>query len=141
MLIDDASGKGICVIDLDTVMPGSLLYDFGDSVRYAANNGAEDDKDLSNIWLNLDLFKEFANGFLFGIGDAITEKEKELLPISVFILSYELALRFMTDYLNGDVYFKIKYPEHNIVRTRVQIRLMQDIDKKLCEMKQIIDSL
>lgn len=141
ILIDNTSGKGICVIDLDTVMPGSLLYDFGDSVRYAANNGVEDDKELSNVWLNLDLFKEIADGFLLGIGDAITEKEKELLPISVFILSYELALRFMTDYLNGDVYFKIRYPEHNIVRTRVQIRLMQDIDKKLYEMKKIIDSI
>ncbi len=141
VLIDNTSGKGICVIDLDTVMSGSLLYDFGDSVRYAANNGVEDDKDLSNVWLNIDLFKEFATGFLLGIGDAITDKEKELLPISVFILSYELALRFMTDYLNGDVYFKIKYPEHNIVRTHVQIHLMQDIDKKLNEMKKIIDSL
>ncbi|MBE6549562.1 MAG: aminoglycoside phosphotransferase family protein [Ruminococcaceae bacterium] len=141
VLIDDASGKGVCVIDLDTVMPGSLLYDFGDSIRFAANNGTEDDKDLSNVWLNLDLFKEFADGFLLGIGEAITEAEKELLPVSVFVLTYELALRFMTDYLNGDVYFKTKYPEHNIFRTRVQIRLMQDIDKKLDEMKHIIDSL
>ena len=141
VLIDNTSGKGICVIDLDTVMPGSLLYDFGDSVRYAANNGAEDEHDLSKVWLNLDLFKELSEGFLLGVGDAITYEEKELLPISVFILSYELALRFMTDYLNGDVYFKTKYPEHNIARTRVQITLMKDIDEKLDQMKSIIDSI
>ena len=141
VLIDDTTGKGICVIDLDTVMPGSLLYDFGDSVRYAANNGAEDDQELSNVWLNLDLFKEFADGFLLGIGDAITKEEKDLLPLSVFVLTYELALRFMTDYLNGDVYFKTKYSEHNIVRTRAQIRLMQDIDSKLDKMKNLIDSI
>lgn len=141
VLIDDATGKGICVIDLDTVMPGSLLYDFGDSVRFAANHTAEDDEDLSNVWLDLSLFEEFSKGFLFGIGDAITEKEKSLLPMSVFVLTYELALRFMTDYLNGDVYFKLKYPEHNIVRTRAQIRLMEDIDEKLGEMQDIIASM
>ena len=141
VLIDNITGKGICVIDLDTVMPGSLLYDFGDSVRYAANNGAEDDMNLANVWLKLDLFKEFSDGFLVGIGDSITKKEKELLPLSVFVLTYELALRFMTDYLNGDVYFKTKYPDHNIVRTRAQIRLMEDIDEKLEEMKRIIDSI
>ena len=141
VLIDDDTLKGICVIDLDTVMPGSLLYDFGDSVRFAANHGAEDDEDLSNVWLDLSLFKEYASGFLCGVGDSITKAEKELLPMSVFLLTYELALRFMTDYLNGDTYFKIKYPEHNIVRTRAQIRLMQDVDAKLGEMSEIIARL
>ena len=138
VLIDDETGKGICVIDLDTVMPGSLLYDFGDSVRFAANNGAEDAEDLSEVWLDLDRFTEYSKGFLCGVGEAITEREKEFLPMSVFLLTYELALRFMTDYLNGDTYFKIKYPEHNIVRTRAQIKLLEDIDAKLEKMEDIV---
>ena len=137
ILVDDATGKGLCVIDLDTVMPGSLLYDFGDSIRFAANNTAEDDPNYDNIWLRLDLYEEYVSGFLAGVGESITEREKELLPMSVFILTYELALRFGTDYLNGDTYFKINYPEHNLVRTRAQIRLMLDIDKKLNEMSLI----
>ena len=138
VLIDETTGKGVCVIDLDTVMPGSLLYDFGDSVRFAANNGAEDDTDLSRIWLDLDRYREYLSGFLAGVQDSITGEERELLPMSVFILTYELALRFATDYLNGDTYFRIRYPEHNLVRTRAQIRLMEDIDGKLDRMAQIV---
>ena len=131
ILMDVKTDKGVCVIDLDTVMPGSLLYDFGDSVRFAANNGAEDDKDLSRVWLRTELYEEYVSGFLAGLGDSITAEEIKLLPMSVFILTYELALRFMTDYLNGDTYFKLNYPEHNLIRTRAQIRLMEDIDSKL----------
>ena len=138
VLIDETTGKGVCVIDLDTVMPGSLLYDFGDSVRFAANNGAEDDTDLFRIWLDLDRYREYLSGFLAGVQDSITGEERELLPMSVFILTYELALRFATDYLNGDTYFRIRYPEHNLVRTRAQIRLMEDIDGKLDRMAQIV---
>ena len=137
ILIDDATGKGLCVIDLDTVMPGSLLYDFGDSIRFAANNTAEDDPNYDNIWLRLDRYEEYVSGFLAGVGDSITDEEKKLLPMSVFILTYELALRFATDYLNGDTYFKINYPEHNLVRTRAQLRLTEDIDKKLDDMWEI----
>ena len=137
VLIDDVTGKGICVIDLDTVMPGSLLYDFGDGVRFACNNTLEDDRDLSRVWLDLSLYEEFASGFLCGMGDAITAEEKALLPLSAFILTYESALRFMTDYLNGDVYFKINAPDHNLVRTRNQIKLMEDILSKLDEMAAI----
>ena len=131
VMIDDATGKGLCVIDLDTVMPGSLLYDFGDSVRFAANNGKEDDRDLSNVWLREDRYEEYVSGFLSGIGDSITEEELNLLPESVLILTYELALRFMTDYLNGDLYFKTLSEDHNLVRTRAQIRLMENIKEQL----------
>lgn len=138
ILFDASTGAPVCVIDLDTVMPGSLLYDFGDSVRFAANNGAEDDTDLSRIWLDLDRYREYLSGFLAGVQDSITGEERELLPMSVFILTYELALRFATDYLNGDTYFRIRYPEHNLVRTRAQIRLMEDIDGKLDRMAQIV---
>jgi len=134
VMIDNKTGRGICVIDLDTVMPGSLLYDFGDSIRYAANNTAEDDPDPSRVFLRLDLYEEYLRGFLEGVGDSITSYELELLPMSAFVLTYELALRFMTDYLNGDTYFKTLYPEHNLVRTRNQICLMQDIDANLAQM-------
>jgi Ser/Thr protein kinase RdoA (MazF antagonist) len=131
VLIDDETGKGICVIDLDTVMPGSLLYDFGDSVRFAANNGAEDDRDLSRVWIRPELYEEYVAGFLQGLGDSITEEELALLPESVVVLTYELALRFMTDYLDGDRYFKVFSEDHNLVRTRAQIALMKDILSKL----------
>ena len=137
ILMDAATDKGVCVIDLDTVMPGSLLYDFGDSVRFAANNGAEDDKDISRVWIRTDLYEEYVSGFLAGVGDSITEEEIKLLPMSVFILTYELALRFMTDYLNGDTYFKLNYPEHNLIRTRAQIKLMEDVDAKLDLLEEI----
>ena len=139
VLFDEKSGKGICVIDLDTVMPGSILYDFGDAVRFAANNTAEDNPDRSKVFLRLDLYEEYVSGFLSGVKDAITEKELSLLPASVLVLTYELALRFMTDYLDGDKYFKLKYPEHNLVRTRAQIRLCEDIESKLDEMQKIIE--
>ena len=137
IMVDDETGKGICVIDLDTVMSGSLLYDFGDSVRFAANVAAEDERELDRISLSLTRYEEFLQGFLEGIGPSITERERELLPMSVFILTYELALRFMTDYLNGDTYFKLNYLEHNLVRTRAQLRLAQDIDRKLSAMQAI----
>lgn len=131
VLIDDITGKGICVIDLDTVMPGSLLYDFGDSVRFAANNGAEDDRDLSRVWIKPELYEEYVAGFLQGLDGHITEEEFKLLPESVVVLTYELALRFMTDYLDGDLYFKVLSEDHNLVRTRAQIQLMKDILCKL----------
>ena len=139
ILMDKNTDKGVCVIDLDTVMSGSLLYDFGDSVRFAANNGAEDDKDLSRVWIRTELYEEYVSGFLAGVGDSITNEEIKLLPMSVFILTYELALRFMTDYLNGDTYFKLNYPEHNLIRTRAQIRLMEDINAKMDILTQITE--
>ena len=137
VLIDNETGKGVCVLDLDTVMPGSLLYDFGDSVRFAVNHTREDDPDLSQVWFDMNLYEEYVSGFLRGVGDAITPLEKEMLPMSVFVLTYELVLRFMTDYLNGDVYFKLKYPEHNLDRARAQLRLSEDALAKLDDMAKI----
>lgn len=139
VLFDEKTGKCLCVIDLDTVMPGSVLCDFGDAIRFAANNTAEDDPDLSKVFLRLDLFEEYVSGFFAGLKGAITEQEIALLPESVLVLTYELALRFMTDYLDGDKYFKLKYPEHNLVRARAQIRLCEDIESKLPEMRKIIE--
>ena len=139
VLIDDTTGKGICVIDLDTVMPGSLLYDFGDSVRFAANNGAEDDRDLSRVWIKSELYEEYVAGFLQGLDGCITDEEIQLLPESVVVLTYELALRFMTDYLDGDLYFKTMSEDHNLIRTRAQIQLTKDILSKLELLHQITE--
>ena len=100
-------------------------------MRFAANNGAEDDRDLSRVWIRPELYEEYVAGFLQGLGDSVTEEEMRLLPESVVVLTYELALRFMTDYLDGDLYFKILSEDHNLVRTRAQIQLMKDVISKL----------
>jgi hypothetical protein len=137
VLMDAETGKAVCVIDLDTVMPGSMLYDFGDALRFAGNQTAEDDPDLSRVVFDLDRYEEYVSGFLAGVGDAITEAEKAMLPLSVLVITYEQALRFMTDYLYGDVYYQMRYPAHNYDRTRAQIRLAEDILTKLGEMEKI----
>lgn len=141
VLLDRTTGKGVCVIDLDTVMPGSLLYDFGDGVRFAACNSAEDERDLSKVYHRLDLFEQYTHGFLDGIGANITENERDMLPVSVVILTYELVLRFLGDYLNGDIYFRVAEdrPKHNLERGRAQLKLTLDTISKLDEMKKIVD--
>ncbi len=136
ILFDTKSNEAICVIDLDTVMPGSSLFDFGDAVRYGASTAAEDERDLSKVTLDVGLYEQFTRGFLEGVGDLLDTHEEELLLQSVKIMTLELAVRFLTDYLNGDVYFKTTCDDHNLVRTRTQIRLAQDIETKwdqLCE--------
>ena len=138
VLIDNVTGEAVCVIDLDTVMPGSVLYDFGDAIRFGACTTAEDEPDTSKIALDLNLFEQFTKGFISGLGGALTEMEYELLPEGAMLLTYEQAMRFLTDYLNGDTYFKLNYPEHNIVRTRAQIALLSDMEKKLPEMRRIV---
>ena len=138
VMIDDNTNKGVCVIDLDTVMPGSLLYDFGDSIRFAACNSAEDEEDLSKVYHRLDLFEEYVSGFLKGVGNNITAKEIELLPFSAFLLTYELVLRFLGDYLNGDVYFQTRRDKHNLIRARAQLKLALDIESKLDQMTEIV---
>ena len=137
VLFDARTDKATCVIDLDTVMPGSLLYDFGDALRFAGNRTAEDDPDLSRVVFDLDRYEEYVSGFLAGVGEAITEVEREMLPVSVLVITYEQALRFMTDYLDGDVYYQLRYPAHNYDRTRAQIRLCEDILSKLDEMREV----
>mgnify|MGYP001945563273 CR=1 FL=1 len=122
ILFDSQSGKGICVIDLDTVMTGSLLYDFGDLVRTATSLSDEDEPDLNKIQVEMPLFEALLNGFLTKASAFITPKELELLPMSGALISYELGMRFLKDYLDGDLYFKVSYPEHNLVRSRAQFR-------------------
>ena len=130
--------KGICVIDLDTVMPGVSLYDFGDSLRSGANNTREDDANLDNVFFDLDLFKSYAEGFLSETADCLTKAEKENLPFGVKLMTFECGIRFLTDYLDGDLYFRTDYAEHNIVRARNQFKLVEDIEAKYDEMQKIV---
>ncbi len=137
ILFDNVSDKGICIIDLDTVMPGLSLYDFGDSIRFGANTAAEDEKDISKVSLSIELYEAYVKGYLSSAKKALTDLEKELLPFGAKIMTYECGIRFLMDYLNGDTYFKTEYPEHNLVRARTQFALVADMEKKMEEMKAI----
>ncbi len=137
VMFDNDTHKSLCVVDLDTVMPGLSLYDFGDSIRFGANTAAEDEKDVSKVSLSLPLYQEYVRGYLQEAGNILTPEEIEYLPVSAKIMTYECGMRFLTDYLNGDTYFKTKYPEHNLVRCRTQFALVADMERKLDEMKRI----
>lgn len=139
IMIDDESGEGICVIDLDTIMPGTALFDFGDAIRFGANHTYEDDPDLEEVYLDLDLFEAFTRGFLGKAKGRLTDKEIENLAAGAVVITYEQALRFLDDYINGDTYFKINSPEHNLVRARNQIRLLQDMEQKYGKMREIVE--
>ncbi len=141
VLFDNKTKKGICVVDLDTVMPGSALYDFGDSIRFGANTAAEDETDLSKVSLSLEYFKSYVDGYLDSVGKNLTEDELNLLAFSAKLMTFECGMRFLGDYINGDVYFKIDYPEHNLVRARTQFELVADIEKKYDQMQQIVQDL
>lgn len=136
VLIDKASGRAICIIDLDTIMPGSLLYDFGDSIRSGCNTALEDEKDLSIVDFDINLYEAYCKGFLKGIGDKITDEELKMLHIGAIIITLECGIRFLTDYLDGDVYFKTEYPDHNLVRCHTQFKLVDLMEK---QSKQMLD--
>lgn len=138
VLFDADSEKAVCVIDLDTVMPGLVHYDFGDSIRFGASTAAEDEKDLTKVEMDLSLFEAYTRGFLTSCGKALTEKEIAYLPFSAKLLTYECGIRFLTDYLNGDTYFKIHYPEQNLDRCRTQFKLVADMEKKMDAMQTIV---
>jgi hypothetical protein len=129
-MLDNVTRKGICVIDLDTVMPGLATNDFGDSIRFGASTAAEDEKDLSKVWCDMELFEVYTKGFIEGCGGQLTAKEIELLPMGAMVMTYECGMRFLTDYLNGDVYFKTHREGHNLDRTRTHIKLVQDMENK-----------
>ena len=133
----DSGGKGLCVIDLDTVMPGLAVNDFGDSIRFGASTGAEDEKDLSRISCDMELYDIYAKGFVEGCGGALTDMEIECLPIGAKVMTYECGMRFLTDYLSGDTYFKVDYPTHNLDRTRTQLKLVWDMEQKWEQMQEI----
>ncbi len=141
VLIDNATGKALCVIDLDTVMPGSILYDYGDAIRYGASTAAEDEPDLTKIDVDMELFRLFTNGFVSEIANTITEAEIKNLPLGVLVITCELAMRFLTDYINGDEYFKVKYPEHNLVRAHAQMKLLEAFENKYEEMQEYVSGL
>lgn len=135
VMFDVETNEHLAVIDLDTVMPGLIANDFGDAVRFAANPGGEDNPDVSKIYLDLDFYSAFAEGFVPSVIKTATPLEVETLPDGVLALTLELAARFLTDYLNGDVYFKCKMDKHNLVRTRAQIALVKDIVAKMPELR------
>ena len=137
VLMDNTTGKGLCVIDLDTVMPGLAVNDFGDSIRFGASTGAEDEKDLSRISCDMELYDIYAKGFVEGCGGALTDMEIECLPIGAKVMTYECGMRFLTDYLSGDTYFKVDYPTHNLDRTRTQLKLVWDMEQKWEQMQEI----
>ena len=141
VLIDNRTGKAVCVIDLDTVMPGSSLYDYGDAIRFGASTAAEDEADLSKITVNMELFKLFTKGFVEEIANALTKEEIHYLPIGAKVMTCELALRFLTDYINGDEYFKVNSPDHNLIRARAQMKLLTELEAKYDEMVEYVDSL
>ena len=129
VLIDTATKEAVCVIDLDTVMPGSMLYDFGDAVRVGCSTAKEDERDLSLVDFDLGLFRAFTEGYLAGAGRSVTAAELGLLPDAARLMTFECGMRFLTDFLDGDTYFKTAYPEHNLVRARTQFKLVRTMER------------
>lgn len=141
ILFDDKTGEATCVIDLDTVMPGSMLYDFGDALRMGGSTAAEDEIDLDKVHFDVECFKSFAKGYLSEMGKVLTPKEIELLPMSVWLMTYECGVRFLADHLNGDIYFKIHRENHNLDRARNQFKLCKEIIEKKEELDKIVKEL
>ena len=132
-MLFDRDGNVLCIIDLDTIMPSFVFSDFGDFLRSAANTGAEDDPNPSNIHFNMEIYESFLKGYLEGTKTFLTPLECELLPYAAQLFPYMQAVRFFADYINGDTYYKVKYPEHNLVRTRAQWKLFEEARKALCK--------
>ena len=136
-----AQNKALCVIDLDTVMPGFVHDDFGDAIRTFTNTGEEDDPDLSRVSMNLSFFEAFAEGFLGATSNMLTQIEKEYLPLSALVMTYMQTIRFLTDYLNGDTYYKIHHPRHNLQRTKAQMQLLLSMEEQFPVMQEIVKRL
>ena len=138
IMIDDATGRGICVIDLDTVMPGLAVNDFGDSIRFGASTAAEDETDLDKVHCDMELFEVYTKGFIEGCGGSLTAKELEMLPMGAKVMTFECGIRFLAEYLEGDHYFKIHREGQNLDRCRTQFRLVEDMEKKWDIMSEIV---
>ncbi len=138
VLLDKQTRKSLCVLDLDTVMPGLSVYDFGDSIRFGAATAAEDEKDTSKMGLDLHLFEIYTKGYLEAC-PSLTEREIQMLPMGAYTMTLEVGMRFLTDYIDGDVYFKAAYPEHNLVRARSQLALVADMESKWSQMSEIVE--
>ena len=141
ILFDATTDQVLCAIDLDTVMSSTSLNDFGDAIRSYTNTGAEDDKDLERVSMNIEMFRAYAEGYLSERKQSLTDSEKEYLAFSALYITYEQVLRFLMDYIDGDKYYRIHYPDHNLVRTRAQYRLLTSMETQYEQMKQIIASL
>ena len=140
VMLDATTKKALCVIDLDTIMPGLSLYDFGDSIRFGAATAAEDETDLSKVEMSLDLFRTYAAGFLSAC-PGLTDLEKKLMPLGAKMMTLECGVRFLTDYLDGDHYFKVHRENHNLDRCRTQFKLVADMEKKWAEMNAVIEEV
>jgi len=138
VLIDKKTGEGMCVIDLDTTMPGLSINDFGDSIRFGANHSAEDEKDLSKVNFDIELYECYTRGFLEGAGDTLTAGELEYLPWGAKLMTLECGIRFLTDYLSGDTYFRTHYPEQNLDRCRTQFKLVRDMEEQFQAMADVV---
>ena len=138
-ILFDKNGEVLCVIDLDTVLNSTVLNDFGDAIRYYSNTGLEDDTNLDNVSMDMEIFKAFARGYLRETMSFLTDKEREYLAFSARYITYELVLRFLMDYIDGDNYYKIKSDEHNLIRTRAQYKLLTSIEDQYNEMKAVIN--
>lgn len=137
VMIDEETHEGVCVIDLDTIMKGSLLYDFGDSIRFGASSALEDEENLDKVYCDLDKYEMYVKGYLEETADILSEKEFELLGQSAILMTFECGIRFLTDYLSGDTYFRIHRENHNLARARNQFKLVEDMEAKLEEMTMI----
>ena len=138
ILFDSNTGKALCVVDLDTIMPGYSVNDFGDSIRFGATTALEDETDLSKVNFDISLYELYVKGFIEGAKGGLTEGELEMLPIGAIMMTFECGMRFLADYLNGDTYFRIHRPSHNLDRCRNQFKLVADMEAHLDEMKAIV---
>ena len=138
IMLDAKTREALCVIDLDTIMPGLSLYDYGDSIRFGASTAAEDEKDLDKVEMDLELFRIYTRGFLQAC-PGLTENERKMMPMGAKMMTLECGVRFLTDYLDGDNYFKIHYPEQNLDRCHTQFKLVADMEKKWAEMAKIVE--
>ncbi|MBP3667333.1 MAG: aminoglycoside phosphotransferase family protein [Clostridia bacterium] len=141
ILLDEVTQEAVCIIDLDTVMPGSSLYDFGDSIRTGAASAAEDEPDLEKVHFLPEMFKAYAKGFIKGTGGALTETELQMLPDGGYIITLEQAIRFLSDYLDGDTYYHTDYPNHNLVRARTQLKLVEETEAYMEELREFVKGL
>ena len=138
ILMDAETHMARAVIDLDTIMPGSMLYDFGDSIRFGASTAAEDEKDLSKVHFDIELFKAYAEGYCGAVKSSITPAEAKLLSYGAYLMTIECGMRFLTDYLSGDTYFATKYAGHNLVRCRTQFALAKEMEEQMPQMNKIV---
>ncbi len=140
VLFDAKTDEAVCIIDLDTIMPGSLLYDFGDSIRFGASSAAEDETDLDKVYLRTDFYKAYLDGFLSQLNDTITDEEIKGLYYGALLMTFEVGMRFLTDYILGDVYFHTAYPEHNLHRSRTQLKLIEEMENKKEELLKFVEN-